>query len=242
MSHEITRMYASAATAAKAADELREEGFDDIYVVTPPAASDVPLSAIAAQIAQGHVLLADARIYAKGVAAGHSLVTVHAPFGSGKLAEDILESHGPVDSGMPKPRRCTMWDEAAPLSSALYDAGAARRPGPDVQGDGHSGGHAPAIAACPGTIGMPLLTDGELGDRGKLGIPLPVRQPHPAVVRAGPAAAEQAPVAGASHVSHARHHRRARPGDLGHSLAVIAGLTRRSPAPKGCPGRAPAFR
>ena len=74
MSTEITRMYANAATAAKAASELREEGYGDVFVVGPPAA-DTPLSAIAAQIAQGRVLLADAKIYAKGVAAGHALVT-----------------------------------------------------------------------------------------------------------------------------------------------------------------------
>ena len=55
MSTEITRMFANAATAAKAAEELREEGFDDIFVVNPPGGSDVPLSAIAAQIALGRV-------------------------------------------------------------------------------------------------------------------------------------------------------------------------------------------
>ena len=34
MSTEITRMYANAATAAKAASELREEGYDDVFVVS----------------------------------------------------------------------------------------------------------------------------------------------------------------------------------------------------------------
>lgn len=60
MSTEITRMFANAASAAKAADELREEGFNDVFVVNPPSGSDVPLSAIAAQIAQGHVHLPEA--------------------------------------------------------------------------------------------------------------------------------------------------------------------------------------
>ena len=91
MSTEITRMYANAATAAKAASELREEGYGDVFVVGPPAA-DTPLSAIAAQIAQGRVLLADAKIYAKGVAAGHALVTVHAPFGSGAVATSSVSA------------------------------------------------------------------------------------------------------------------------------------------------------
>ncbi|MFM8746532.1 MAG: hypothetical protein ACKOED_07695 [Aestuariivirga sp.] len=118
MTTEINRMYSSQDSAHKAAAELREEGFTDVHVVSPPA-GDTPLSAIAAQIAQNRVLLADARIYAKGVAAGGSLVTVFAPFGTGLAAEQILDSHHPIPTGMPEPAPETLWDEAAPLSSAL---------------------------------------------------------------------------------------------------------------------------
>ena len=75
MSFQITRMFGSAANANAAADELREEGFSDIFVVTPPTASDVPLSAIAAQIAQCRIMLAAAMIYVQGVDEGGSLVT-----------------------------------------------------------------------------------------------------------------------------------------------------------------------
>ena len=178
MSNEITRMFANAATAAKAADELREEGYDDLFVVNPPAAADVPLSAIAAQIALGRVYLPDARIYAKGVAAGHALVTVHAPFGSGKLAETILESYGPVDSGIAKSDTPSMWDEAAPLSSILAIATVINDPDPMSKIIG-----IPAVTSgncsLSGMIGMPLLTDGELGDRGKLGIPFLSSNPTP---------------------------------------------------------------
>lgn len=169
MSHEITRMYASAATAAKAADALREDGFNDLFVVNPPPA-DTPLSAIAAQIALGRVYLGDAKIYAKGVSAGHALVTVHAPFGSGKLAETILDSHGPVDSGLPKTSDAPMWDDAAPLSSAFYLPVLSDDPDPVSRVLG-----IPAVTSgncsVSGMIGMPLLTEGELGDRGRLGIP-----------------------------------------------------------------------
>ena len=119
MSHEISRMFATAEHAHSAAAELREDGFDEIYVVSPPAKADTPLSAIAAQIAQGNVLLADAKVYAARVAQGGTLVTVHAPFGTGMLATNILESHDPVASGMPDPAPVKLWDEAAPLSSAL---------------------------------------------------------------------------------------------------------------------------
>ena len=177
MSHEITRMYATAAAAAKAAGELREEGYENINVVTPTG-SGVPESAIAAQIAQGNVLLADARIYAKGVAAGHALVTVHAPFGTGKVAEYILDSHDPIDSGMPKPPPVHMWDEAAPLSSTLVIPVLSNDPDPMSRVMG-----IPALTSgncsLSGTIGMPLLTDGALGDRGKLGIPFLSNNPTP---------------------------------------------------------------
>ena len=160
MSHEITRMYASAATAAKAADELREEGYDNIFVVNP-SGPDVPQSAIAAQIAEGRVYLADAKIYAKGVAAGHSLVTVHAPFGSGKLAEIVLDSHDPIDSGMPKEAMLSMWDEAAPLSSVLAMPTVIDDPDPMSRAMG-----IPAVSgsdcSLSGTLGVPLLTDGDM--------------------------------------------------------------------------------
>ena len=44
MPTEINRMYSSQDTARKAAAELREEGFTDIHVVTPPT-GEAPLSA-----------------------------------------------------------------------------------------------------------------------------------------------------------------------------------------------------
>lgn len=178
MSTEITRMYASAATAAQVAEELREEGFDDLFVVNPPGGSDVPLSAIAAQIALGRVHLPDARIYAKGVAAGHALVTVHANFGTGKLAEVIMDSHDPVDSGMPKVADPTMWDEAAPLSSVFAMPTLLHDPDPISKVIG-----IPAVTSgncsLSGMIGMPLLTEGQMGDRGRLGISYLMNNPAP---------------------------------------------------------------
>ena len=178
MSTEITRMFANAATAAKAADELREEGYHDLFVVNPPAGSDVPLSAIAAQIALGRVHLPEAKVYAKGVAAGHALVTVHAPFGSGKLAETILESHGTVDSGLPKAPPTHLWDDAAPLSSAMFMPVLLDDPDPVSKVMG-----IPAVTSgncsVSGMIGMPLLTDGDMGDRGRLGLPYLSDNPAP---------------------------------------------------------------
>lgn len=178
MSTEITRMFANPATALKAAEELREEGFDDLFVVNPPGASDVPLSAIAAQIALGRVHLPEAKVYAKGVAAGHALVTVHAAFGSGKLAETILDSHGPVDSGIPHVAPPSMWDEAAPLSSILAMATVIDDPDPMSKIIG-----IPAVTSgdcsLSEKLGMPLLSDGDMGDKGRIGLPYLMSNPAP---------------------------------------------------------------
>jgi len=133
---------------------------------------------IAAQIALGRVHLPEARVYAKGVAAGHALVTVHAAFGSGKLAETILESHGPVDSGIPHVAPPSMWDEAAPLSSILAMATVIDDPDPMSKIIG-----IPAVTSgdcsLSEKLGMPLLSDADMGDKGRLGLPYLMSNPAP---------------------------------------------------------------
>jgi hypothetical protein len=151
-------MFATAEAARAAAAELAEEGFDDVHVVTPPSNPDAPVSAIAAQIALGNVAMSDAKIYAAGVAKGGSLVTVHAPFASGMLATTVLESHGPIDSGMPAPEPALLWDEATPLSSAFAMDVLMNDPTPASRVIGI----APLTGSdCSfsGAIGMPLLSD-----------------------------------------------------------------------------------
>ena len=169
MSHEITRMFASTADAKSAAADLAEDGFNDVHVVAPPA-EGTPLSAIAAQIAQGRVLLADARVYAKGVAAGGTLLTVHAPFGSGMRATSIIESYKTIPTGMSEPERQPMWDDAAPLSSVLHMPVLSDDPAPITRYMG-----IPVLAgsdcSMSSMIGMPLLTSGKMGDRGLSGLP-----------------------------------------------------------------------
>jgi hypothetical protein len=158
MSHEISRMFATAEAARAAAAELAEEGFDDVHVVNPPSSADAPVSAIAAQIALGRVHMPDAKVYAEGVARGGSLVTVHAPFGSGMLATTVLESHGPIDSGMPAAEPPRLWDEATPLSSALAMGVLLNDPAPAsrVLGIQPLTG---SDCSFSGSIGMPLLSD-----------------------------------------------------------------------------------
>lgn len=128
MSQTINRMFDNHERAAQAAHELRFDCFDRftaVHVVTrrggPAAgATDASIEGIAAEIMKGHVLRAHAMVFAERVRQGGTLVTVHAPFGTAVAALNILESHGPVDSGVPEPKDDIMaWDEAAPCSSAL---------------------------------------------------------------------------------------------------------------------------
>jgi hypothetical protein len=123
MSNEISRMFADQSSAEAAVAELQDEGFDEIHVVHGPVAKKATKSSIqdiALQIARGNVLMADALIYAEGVAKGKSLVTVHAPFGRGRKADVIMAAYDPVPSGMPESEHEPIWDEATPLSCALH--------------------------------------------------------------------------------------------------------------------------
>ena len=120
MSKPIVRLYSSPQTASAAVDAVKAEGFtsDLITVVSESAGSQ---DAIAATIAAAFVLKNEAKIYAQGVKQGRTLVIVRAPLGTGGLVEKLLNSAGPIDSGFEEPIvRTNVWDEGAPLSSALF--------------------------------------------------------------------------------------------------------------------------
>jgi hypothetical protein len=86
---------------------------------------------ITATIMRGYVWKPYAKIYAEHVKRGCSLVTVLAPFGKGVEATMALDAHGPVDPGIPDPfGPGPIWDEAAPLSSALQLPVLAKDPAP----------------------------------------------------------------------------------------------------------------
>jgi hypothetical protein len=128
MSQTINRMYDNHESAARAAHELRSNRFDRftaVHVVTRSAGSDAGADAsidgIAASIMKGHVLKAHAMVFAERIRRGGTLVTAHAPFGTAAAAMNILDSHGPIDSGVPELKDdIVAWDEAAPCSSALH--------------------------------------------------------------------------------------------------------------------------
>jgi hypothetical protein len=91
---------------------------DEVNVVTPGSASTD--EGIMAAIMAGYVLKADAKIYAQGIRRGLSLVSVQAPFGTGRLVTYMLDAFHPVSSGLvEKQADALLWDEATPVSSAL---------------------------------------------------------------------------------------------------------------------------
>jgi hypothetical protein len=131
MSDPIVRLYASLDHAKAAVARLTTWGYseDAITVVTP--ASRPPANAPASSASQDpvlstimarYVLRAHAEVYAAKVHAGNTLVIVEPFFGSGMIAVSLLDESGQsIDTGVvvePKDP-LPMWDDAAPLSSAL---------------------------------------------------------------------------------------------------------------------------
>jgi hypothetical protein len=119
MIYPIVRMYASEQDAGRAYARLQACGLAPalINLVTPAKAGSE--EAAVAAIAAGLVLKADAKVYAKGILRGNSLVSVSAPFGTGRTYEALLDEFHPVDSGLSEPDDGPVWDDAAPFSSAF---------------------------------------------------------------------------------------------------------------------------
>jgi hypothetical protein len=131
MSQTIARMYETHERAEQAAHELRTNRFvqfSDVFVFARhgghgagTAGAESTPDGVVARLMSAHVLKAHAKGYAAGILRGGSLVVVHAPFGCGAEATNILESHDPIDSGVPEARESVVgWDDAAPCSSALH--------------------------------------------------------------------------------------------------------------------------
>jgi len=143
---QINRIYASQETASAVVKELQEHGFssDAVQVVARPAEASTPgdadpsdagpsgaspaSEAIMASLTTAGIGPAAARVYAERISRGEVLVTVNPPFGYARLAEQILDSHDPVQVDVPEaaspaatsiaaPER--LWDNPAPLSAAL---------------------------------------------------------------------------------------------------------------------------
>jgi hypothetical protein len=123
MTTPIVRMYETQKKARDAAGKLRKGGFhdDSILLMTPPKGEAVAPGALEGAVTAGFVPANQASVYAEGLQNGRSLVAVRAPFGSGQVATNILESCGPVETGLERPAEPEIpWiDDAMPFSAAL---------------------------------------------------------------------------------------------------------------------------
>jgi hypothetical protein len=163
MSQEITRMYGSLEDAENAVAALAEDGFTEVHLVagTKPskkaaAAPARTVDDIAADVMKGFVLREHARVYAEGVARGGSLVTAHAPFGSARKVMAIMDEFSPIESGIREEEdHAPLWDEAAPVSSALGM--------PVLASD---------TCTFSSVLGVPVLASSGFSLSGLLGIPL----------------------------------------------------------------------
>ena len=118
MTQTISRIYRAREDADAAAAELKKAGFDrrDINVV---ASAEAPDEEILMRIREGGVTATHAEVYAERIRQGETLVSILAAFGYALLATEILEKHGPVDTGLPEQGyEKAPPDPAAPLSSA----------------------------------------------------------------------------------------------------------------------------
>ncbi len=130
MADIITRVYGSHENAQAAIDELKAYRFDDAAMTvvaylggfkTGSNAAAAEFNEIVDAVAAGYVPKAEAAIYALSIARGATLVTVRAPFGTGGRAMTILDSHDPIETGVPPKEYAPLrqWDEATPASSFL---------------------------------------------------------------------------------------------------------------------------
>jgi len=159
MGHPIVKTYETAQQASDAVKALKANGLEDelINVVAPSwdsSAHAPTVDAVAAAIAKGYVLMADARLYARTVIErGFSLVSVRPPFGWGRMVTDILQDFSPIDSGVKEAPTHAPWEDAAPFSSTF---GWSLLSNPDVGNI---------------SFGLPLLSSSKMGDS-SFGIPL----------------------------------------------------------------------
>jgi hypothetical protein len=176
----ISRLYANEQSARKAWDELRSLGFADSYVFTPSSSAGETSAHTRADIlreemVKAYVARSEAAIYAGRVSQGASLVTVHAPFSGGTLAMTILDRNGPIDSGVQQPTSPPfLWDEAAPLSSALRWPILAKT---ELPFEAVSG--IPSLIQTRHGSGAPVHPDDPAPFSASLGVPLLINTPTP---------------------------------------------------------------
>jgi hypothetical protein len=118
------RVYASAEQAQAAAAELVREGFgeDSIRVLQPVPGQESDL--VAASVYAGFLDESQSKSWVKSLQGGHAIVSVKAPLYKGQLAEDVLDEHGPLTTGVPDAGR----SGGAPMSDWLGMPAVINRP------------------------------------------------------------------------------------------------------------------
>lgn len=124
MVQTISRMYPTREQAEKALAELRSYnyyGASHLFAGTDPSTgAEVSDAALIDGMSHAMILRDHARIFADGIRRGGTLVSVHAPFATGLQAMQILDAHGPVESGVPDiAYPVHLWNERTPVSSTL---------------------------------------------------------------------------------------------------------------------------
>lgn len=122
MTTPVVRVYGTEQQASQAVARLKEYGFaeEGILAVGPaPEGQADSAKAVSSAVRAGFVPQERAKHYADAVRQGQSLVAVRPPFGRGQVAIDILDSLGPVATGLERQGSRISWDVAAPLSSGL---------------------------------------------------------------------------------------------------------------------------
>jgi hypothetical protein len=125
MTSAIIRIYETKSQGTKAAESLREQGYEYVYQFTgssdkPDTASEARNNLITSMMSAS-VWKSHAEFYANRLTKGKTLVLVHAPFGTALNATSVLEDYEPIESGIAETdhKDDYQWDDAAPLSSLL---------------------------------------------------------------------------------------------------------------------------
>jgi hypothetical protein len=158
MTQIISRMFATRDQAAKACEELKQRSYQHVFQFSAPTEGAASTDDLVASMTKAFIPGSEARIYAEKIAKGSHLVSVHAPFSGGHRATWILDSYGPVDSGVPATAsESSAWDSATPTSSALRMPLLSKTALPFEAWMG-----TPSLSAKPwtvsGCLGLPLLS------------------------------------------------------------------------------------
>ncbi len=106
MRQTITKLYGTQAQASAAAEALKADGHRYVFLVPgaePGAAEGSADPETVKAIMAAQIYKSDAEVYARHLAKGASLVTVHAMFGSAQRAITTLKSFDPLPDAIPKP-------------------------------------------------------------------------------------------------------------------------------------------